>query len=426
MVIRILTGKEVAGAVRYNERKVEEGRAERIQIANYPDQTMAEKYAQFRLQLLEQLTRLNPAIAKPSVHIAIAFHPTELIKDDQLRQIGSEVMTEAGYGRQPYLVYRHDDTEHPHIHIVSVSVDANGRKISDKFIRTRMNKIRKDTEQKHGLVRAEQRLPQLKLGKGREGENDQAEIQQLSIDGVVQQALETFSFGSIEGFRQYLLLKNVVLKHTAGRSKMGVTFQAREKSGTLTRPVRASSLVGKPTNKRLAELFASQAERHAKGCETMATVIGQRLSRYESLTESEYKTTLQQVGIQVNEQGGIYLYVQERAGLVAQENELEAGFWRQTLLTRFAENTIRKAMPADNPGLPLTMSVQKPGLQQLPQETTRFTIPNELVAKRNLKKGLETTAHSTREGRGEDEQNVSLIEKPKKSKKNLRRRRPRL
>lgn len=49
MVIRILTGKDVAEAVRYNEQKVELGQAERIQIANYPDREGALKYAQFRL-----------------------------------------------------------------------------------------------------------------------------------------------------------------------------------------------------------------------------------------------------------------------------------------------------------------------------------------------------------------------------------------
>ena len=145
----------MAGPVRCKEQKVGEEQAERIGIANYPDGVVAEKSGRFRLQLLEQQARLNPAIARPAVHLAIAFHPTETMTNDQLRQIGGEVMTGAGYGRQPYLMYRHHDTPHPHIHIVTVAVDPNGRKISDQFIKRRLYTIRQKLEQRHGLIPAE-------------------------------------------------------------------------------------------------------------------------------------------------------------------------------------------------------------------------------------------------------------------------------
>lgn len=439
MVIRILTGKEVAGAVRYNERKVQEGQAERIYIANYPDQTMAEKYAQFRLQLLEQLTRLNPTVAKPSLHLAIAFHPTESISNDQLCRIGSEVMTKAGYGRQPYLMYRHDDTHHPHIHIVSVSIDPDGRKISDSYMWNRLNKIRKDIEQKHGLVRAEQGPHQGQLENAVEGEYAQQDMHHQTVGNVIQQALDTFTFGSVESFHQYLRLQHVVMKETAGRSKTGVTFQCMDEQGRLTRPVTASRLAGKPTKNRLTDLFATQAKRHTTGCETMATVIRQRLSRYKWLTETEYKTTLQQIGIQVSERGGVYLYVQERAGLVARENEMGTAFCRQTLLPNFAENTLRKPIqeeetispqkvypiaghaihspPGASSGLNIPLAVQKQSQQRLPQEQPESTKQQEPAMATKADKIVETTASPLNEGRGEGERRMSLIEKPRKPKK---------
>ncbi|WP_077923875.1 relaxase/mobilization nuclease domain-containing protein [Spirosoma sp. 209] len=435
MVIRILTGREVAGAVRYNERKVEEGQAERIQIANYPDSNMAEKYGQFRLQLLEQMTRLNPAVAKPSVHLAIAFHPTESITNDQLRQIGSEVMTEVGYGRQPYLMYRHDDTRHPHIHIVSVSIDPDGCKISDKFIRNRLNQIRNGIEQRHGLIQAEG------IVRHRTSINAKEEKHEQAISTVVERALENFTFGSVDSLRQYLQMQGVVMKAMAGRSKTGVTFQAVEKSGILTRPIAASKLSCKPTNKRLATMFASQAERQTKGCNDVAAIIEQRMSRYESITETEYKATLQQIGVQVSDRGGVYLYVQERAGLVVSEDELGSALSRQALLTRFSENTIRKSVqpktevgqphlnqatgesfkpesPADSNLLstPSKQPQDKPRLKQLLPES--FVQPHQPAIATTVEKVIEPKTKEEKASRGEAQEKVLLVEKSKKDKKN--------
>jgi hypothetical protein len=343
MVIRILTGKDVAGSVRYNEQKVGEGQAERIHIANYPDRQIAEKSARCRLQLLEQQARLNPAISKPAVHLAIAFHPDETLTDDRLRQIGKEVMTEAGYGTQPYLIYRHDDTSHPHMHVVTVSVDANGRHISDRFIRRRLNAIRAGIEQRHALLPANRMNRLGRVGDtghdpgvpGNGGDRPVAEF--------VGQTLSAYSFGSVESLRLYLAGRGVRMNTSAGRSGAGITFQQIGDTGPAGRPVRASDLTGQPTHRRLSEHVAAQADRHRTGRDNLATAIGQRLSRYESLTEAEFMQVLRQGGIEVRQQEGHYLYVQERPGLVVLDSELPPAFNRLQLTARFGETTVRRS-----------------------------------------------------------------------------------
>jgi hypothetical protein len=42
-------------------------------------------------------------------------------------------MVKMGYAEQPFVVFKHTDIDGTHIHIVSVCVDEEGRKISDKF-----------------------------------------------------------------------------------------------------------------------------------------------------------------------------------------------------------------------------------------------------------------------------------------------------
>ena len=50
---------------------------------------------------------------------------------DSWRPSGREYMEKLGYGDQPYIIFRHEDNARPHIHIVSLRIDEQGRKIRD-------------------------------------------------------------------------------------------------------------------------------------------------------------------------------------------------------------------------------------------------------------------------------------------------------
>lgn len=345
MVIRILTGKDIAGAIRYNECKVEQGQADRLQIMNYPGIDVAERSAHYRLQLLEQHARLNRAVRKPSVHLAIAFHPSESLTRDRLKELGNEVMTEAGYGKQPYLMYQHFDTHHPHIHVVTVAVDAEGAKISDQFIKNRLQQIRRRMEVRYDLVQAERTTIEQKAGRVGEGLSGN-QPSRPTLSTYLNQTLKTFSFGSVDSLKHFLASEGIVMNTKAGRSQLGTTFRSIESEGADNRPVRASSLPGRPTLQRLTEQFADQAGQHHKRCEALGALLRKRLATFKNLTELDYKQSLHQLGIKVIAQEGTYLYVHKRAGLVAQEDELGKPFYRQTLLSLFSGKT--EKMPTVN------------------------------------------------------------------------------
>ncbi len=63
-------------------------------------------------------------------------------------------MREMGYGEQPFVVFKHTDIDRSHIHIVSVCVDEQGKKISDKFEKMRSMNLCRELEKKHGLIPA--------------------------------------------------------------------------------------------------------------------------------------------------------------------------------------------------------------------------------------------------------------------------------
>ena len=61
-------------------------------------------------------------------------------------------MEDLGYGEQPYIVFKHSDIAREHIHIVSLRVDSEGRKINDQFERRRSKRITDALELKYGLI----------------------------------------------------------------------------------------------------------------------------------------------------------------------------------------------------------------------------------------------------------------------------------
>jgi hypothetical protein len=72
-----------------------------------------------------------------------------------MAQIAKEYMEKMGITNTQYIVGRHHDREHPHIHIVFNRIDNNGKTISDKNDRYRSEKICKELTAKHNLYLAQ-------------------------------------------------------------------------------------------------------------------------------------------------------------------------------------------------------------------------------------------------------------------------------
>lgn len=159
MVAVIKTGHSVRSIFHYNENKVKEGAAQCIGEGNYPA-SAKELSAAMRLNRLLHQNALNGNVKRNSVHISLNFHPSEKYADEKLLKIAEAYMEKIGFGDQPYLVYRHDDAGHPHIHLVSIKVREDGSRIDMQNIgRNQSEKARREIENDFNLVRAEEENP---------------------------------------------------------------------------------------------------------------------------------------------------------------------------------------------------------------------------------------------------------------------------
>ena len=133
----------------YNERKVAEGVARLMAMENV-DSAMRHK-----VELLHEVgfdcageiekylkersrTYGNTKTTRFQFHIAASVKG-QVMSADELTDFARQLMTEAGYGRQPYFVYYHHDTDNNHVHILSTRIQPNGFPIPDHHDYARLN-----------------------------------------------------------------------------------------------------------------------------------------------------------------------------------------------------------------------------------------------------------------------------------------------
>lgn len=98
-------------------------------------------------------TKLNPRVGKVVGHISLSFsvQDSSKLSNKSMAQMAREYMEKMGIKDTQYIIGRHFDKEHPHIHIAFNRIDNNGKTISDHNDRFRSEKICKELTVKYGL-----------------------------------------------------------------------------------------------------------------------------------------------------------------------------------------------------------------------------------------------------------------------------------
>ena len=98
-------------------------------------------------------TELNPRVGKVVGHISLSFSAQDSPKlnNEWMAKVAHEYMEKMGIKDTQYIIGRHFDKEHPHVHIAFNRIDNNGKTISDRNDRFRSEKICKELTAKYGL-----------------------------------------------------------------------------------------------------------------------------------------------------------------------------------------------------------------------------------------------------------------------------------
>lgn len=140
MIATILKSSSSFSAVRYNERKVENGVAELVTIRNFgylQDAPDMRGITSLRNYLMDYSAR-NDRTRMTQFHAAISCKGSEYSKDE-LIGIAWKYLDKMGYNNegQPVLMYFHHDTDNNHLHIVTSRISPDRKKISDSMEKMR-------------------------------------------------------------------------------------------------------------------------------------------------------------------------------------------------------------------------------------------------------------------------------------------------
>jgi len=245
MVAKISSGSSLYSALAYNHQKVNAGGAKVI----FTNNMVEPKDGNFSIGIctgsFEPYLLANKRTENPVIHISLNPDPKEKLSDEQLAQIAEEYMQKLGYGNQPFVVYKHEDIDRHHIHIVSVKVDETGKMIRDNFQHRLSMRICRDLEQKYGLVPAneKQKAEGYSL---KEVDPKKGNIKQ-QIANVVRTVSQTWHFQSFNEYKALLSVYNVHVAEVKGerRGKLysGIVYAALNGKGEVFRvPIKSSKL----------------------------------------------------------------------------------------------------------------------------------------------------------------------------------------
>ncbi len=244
MVAKISIGSSLYGALSYNGEKMnrEEGRvlgANKIILPADGQIDIARMVENFNL-FMPKMGRTK----KPVLHISLNPHPDDKLTEQQYEIIAREYLDKLGFGEQPFIIYKHMDIDRHHIHIVTVNVNEQGKRLNQDFLYRRSKKITTELAEKYNLHKAQ-----------REKISQDTPIRKLDPSGDIKRQVANtvkmvgmrYKFQTIGEYNAILSLYNVRCEQTDGRVNgreyHGLVYFATDDSGkTIATPLKASRL----------------------------------------------------------------------------------------------------------------------------------------------------------------------------------------
>ena len=377
MIAKISATENLGGALGYNFKKVEKGEAS-ILLAQglYQNKegtyTMAEVFADMQALIPEKCRT-----KKTVFHCSLNPHPDEKFSNETLMQIAKEYMEALGYGKQPYIVFKHNDIACEHIHIVSLRVDSEGKKINDKFEKRRSKQITDTLERKYNLI------PSSKVSNKEEVETPKVDISKENIKEQVASALRMVlkhykfcSLGELNAIlSRYHLAVEEVKTEFRGKKYDGLVYVPTDDKGDkVGTPIHASD-IGRGVGYTAVQNRMQKSKQNVKPL--IPTVRNKVLKtmRTSPNTEKELRQRLEEQGLRVvirkNESGRIYgiTFIDDKAGIALNGSRLGKGYAANVFNTYFSNPTHNPFLDKTLYGSPSVCLEQSATVQSSQQNT---------------------------------------------------------
>ena len=334
MIAKISSTENLGGALGYNFKKVEKGEASILLAAELYQNKEGRYTMEDVLADMEALIPEKCRTKKMVFHCSLNPHPDDKFSDEQLVQVAREYMEALGYGNQPYIVFKHSDIAREHIHIVSLRVDGEGKKINDRFEKRKSKQITDTLERKYYLIpsskvseKAVTETPKVDTIKGNIKEQ---------VANVVRMVLKHYKFCSLGELNAILSKYNLAVEEVKtefrGKKYDGLVYvPTDDKSNKVSTPIHASD-IGRGVGYTAIQNRIQKSKQTVKPLiPTIRNKVLQTM-RTSPNTEKELRQKLEEqdlrVAIRKNDNGRIYgiTFIDDEQGVALNGSRLGKGY----------------------------------------------------------------------------------------------------
>ena len=247
MVAKITIGSGLFGAIKYNADKVNEGKGQLLDTNKIFNDGTGKVDIVRAMHDFERHMPLQMRTEKPVIHVSLNPHPDDRLTDKELTEMAHEYMQRMGYGDQPYIIVKHEDIDRHHLHIVSVRVDEQGKRINSDFTHKRSLAIIQDFERRYGLHQGNKR--EAKQQNPLHPVNPDTGDIKRQVGNTVKAVFREYQFQTIGELRALLSLYNLTVDEVRGNAKgedyNGLVYSVIDANGNKVGNPFKSSLFGK-------------------------------------------------------------------------------------------------------------------------------------------------------------------------------------
>ena len=347
MIAKISSTENLGGALGYNFKKVQHNEAAVLCVNEL------RKGFDGTFQMDKVLADMQKAIPeqcrtkKTVFHCSLNPHPDEKLSDETLVKIAKEYMEALGYGKQSYIVFKHNDIAREHIHIVSLRVDSQGRKINDRYEGRRSKKITDALEKKYNLI------PSSKVSEKITTEAPKVDTMQGNIKeqmaNTIRSAIKHYVFCSLGELNavlsKYDLAVEEVKTEYRGKRYDGLVYvPTDDKCNKVSTPIHASD-IGRGVGYAAVQ---NKIQKSKEAVKPLIPTVRRKVleaMRTSPQTEERLRQRLEEQGLRVvirkNESGRIYgiTFIDDEKGIALNGSRLGKGYAANVFNAYFATPT---------------------------------------------------------------------------------------
>ena len=334
MIANISSTENLGGALGYNFKKVEKGEAS-ILLAQGLFQNKEGTYRMTEVFAdMQALIPENCRTKKTVFHCSLNPHPDEKLSDERLTQIAKEYMEALGYGKQPYIVFKHNDIAREHIHIVSLRINGEGKKINDKFEKRRSKQITDALERKYSLIPSS-KVTDREMKEVSKIDTTKGNIKEQVAETLLS-VLKHYEFCSLGELNAILSVYNLAVEEVKtefrGKKYEGLVYVPTDDKGDkVSSPIHASD-IGRGVGYTAVQ---NRMQKSKQAIKPLISIIRYRVlqtMRTSPKTEEELRQRLEEQGLRAvirkNESGRIYgiTFIDDKEGIALNGSRLGKGY----------------------------------------------------------------------------------------------------